>query len=130
MAYTREDENAVVSRVRLVKIPISCLYPLKTTSILSQEFIKRDRGISLINPSPKDTEPVQAFDIFMKVTDEKGVEHEIGKPIKFDPAERVFVEIGGTGLVENKVKVKADYCYLTPTPGPKSLVNYTLIENG
>lgn len=130
IAYTKEDENAVISRVRLVQIPIACLYPAKTRNILSREFVKRNRGVSIINPVPKDTGPVQAFDVFMKVTDANGIEKELGKPIKFDPAEKVFVEISGTGLVENRIKVRADYCYLTPTPSPKSSVNYTLIENG
>ena len=130
MAFTREDENAVISRVQLVQIPVACIYPALTRSILSREFIKRNRGISVVNPVPKNTGPVKAFDVFMKVSDENGVEHKSGKAIKFDPGEKVIVEIGGTGLVENKIKVKADYCYLTPTPAPQSLVNYTLIKNG
>ena len=130
MAYTREDENAVISRVQLVEIPVVCMYPANTQRILSQEFIKRNRGISVVSPIPKDTGPVKAFDVFMKIIDERGVELDAGKPMKFDPGKKVFVEIDGTGLIENKIKVQADYCYLTPTPGPKSVVNYTLIENG
>jgi len=130
IAYTQEDENAVISRVQLVKIPVSCVYPAYTRRILSREFIKRNRGIPIVTPVTVDAGPVKAFDVYMKIRDEQGVEQKAGEPMKFDPGEKVFVEINGTGLVENKIKVKADYCYLTPTPGPNNVVNYTLIQNG
>eukprot|EP00795_Rhopilema_esculentum_P016435 gene16435-7846_t len=130
LAYTREDKNAVISRVRLVKIPVACTLPAQTASVMSRQFMKRNRPASVVNPIPEDTGPIEAYDIFMKVTDENGVEKAPGKAIEFDSPERVYIEIDGSGLKENNLTVRADYCYLTPTPGPKSEVNYTIIKDG
>lgn len=131
VAHTQADKNAIISRVRLIQVPVVCTFKAKASNRYSKRFVLRQPQIaSLTKPLEQVTNPMQAFDVYMKVSNADGVKQKLDEPIKFLAGDQVIVDLGGDGLKENNVMVKADYCYATPTKEINNVINYTLIKDG
>ena len=130
VAHTQADKNAIISRVRLIQIPVVCTFKAKASNRYSKRFVLHKRPASLTTPLEQVTNPMQAFDVYMKVSNTDGVKQKLDEPIKFNAGDEVIVDLGGDGLKENDVIVKADHCYATPTKEINNVINHTLIKDG
>ena len=130
VAHTQADKNAIISRVRLIQVPVVCTFKAMASNRYSKRFVLRQRPAPLTRPLEGEANPMQAFDIYMKVSNADGIKQKLDEPIKFDAGDEVVVDIGGDGLKENNVMVKADTCYATPTKEINNVINYTLIKDG